>query len=133
VPVNISIRDKICENRAVGEQDFQPEDLAARTQRHNPRTKSKGEGYACQRMKSANGFFAGNIFTSVGTFHPLVKRKCNTTPEIYFQKCGRRGNEPQSSSETSDLRWKQASSRRLLQLFKRIFIGIVETSGKGSV
>jgi hypothetical protein len=33
---------------------------------------------ACQRMKSANGFFFMEYVTSVGTFHPLAKRKCNT-------------------------------------------------------
>jgi hypothetical protein len=28
-------------------------------------------------MKSANGFIEGNIFVSVGTFHPLAKRMCH--------------------------------------------------------
>jgi hypothetical protein len=29
-------------------------------------------------MKSANGFFVGNVFESVGTFHPLAKKMCHT-------------------------------------------------------
>jgi hypothetical protein len=29
-------------------------------------------------MKSANGFFLMDNFTSVGTFHPLAKRTCDT-------------------------------------------------------
>jgi hypothetical protein len=34
-------------------------------------------------MKSANGFFMMIFFTSVGTFHPLVKRTRNTNIEIF--------------------------------------------------
>jgi hypothetical protein len=40
VPVNISIRDKIGENRPVGEQDFQPENLTGRMQRDGAEDKS---------------------------------------------------------------------------------------------
>jgi hypothetical protein len=39
---------------------------------------------ACQRMKSANGFFLMEYFTSVGTFHPLGKGRATPAQKCVF-------------------------------------------------
>jgi endonuclease I len=46
VPVNISIRDKIGENRAVGEQDFQPKNQSEfRRKKAKPKPDCRGAAF----------------------------------------------------------------------------------------